>query len=153
MNTEPKSWRVWIKGKASDVMTAGEVWAMLQEHQINRDTLVQRDGDQRGWTALTDYEEDLRWFAASRLQQAKPASGAQRAAEIEADFTIGIGILLLLIAFVLGIFSLSMDITVEVESTGRSVNNIGLMNDRLVRVIVAGFLGLIGVLVLLMRKK
>lgn len=69
-----------------------------------------------------------------------------------------LGIIILIIGIVLGIYALSMDTSVQVNYDGNSfglperVNNIGLMNTKQNLVIVAGVLAIIGTLILILKK-
>lgn len=69
-----------------------------------------------------------------------------------------LGIVILIIGVILGIYALSMDTSVQVNSDGNSfglperVNNIGLMNTKQNLIIVAGVLAIIGTLILIFKK-
>jgi hypothetical protein len=69
-----------------------------------------------------------------------------------------LGIIILIIGIVLGIYALSMDTSVQVNYDGNSfglperVNNIGLMNTKQNLIIVAGVLSIIGTLILIFKK-
>jgi hypothetical protein len=69
-----------------------------------------------------------------------------------------LGVIILIIGIILGIYALSMDTSVQVNYDGNSfglperVNNIGLMNTKQNLVIVAGVLAIIGTLILILKK-
>ena len=69
-----------------------------------------------------------------------------------------LGIIILIIGIILGIYALSMDTSVQVNYDGNSfglperVNNIGLMNTKQNLIIVAGVLCIIGTLILIFKK-
>jgi hypothetical protein len=71
-----------------------------------------------------------------------------------------IGIILLSIGIILGIYALTMDVSVKVDYPGGNpyglpdrVNNLGLMNDRQNYSIFAGVLSIIGIVLVLIPKK
>lgn len=69
-----------------------------------------------------------------------------------------LGISILIIGIILGIYALSMDTSVQVNYSGDSfglpdrVNNLGLMNDRQNYLIVAGVLLIIGTIISIFKK-
>lgn len=157
MSTEQKDWKLWLHGKASEAMSAQEVWAMLKTHTITEDTLVECRHDARGWSALSDYKEALRWQADARpaIVPQMPAPELAASSEPAPEFDFGvqqvIGCILLIIGLIMGLMALGMDISVT-TAKGGSVNNIGLMNDRMVLMMAGGFLALIGTVMLVIKK-
>jgi hypothetical protein len=154
MNESPKQWKLWLHGKATKGMSAQEVEEMFSSGTITEDTLTERLNDQRGWTALRSYRAEIEWEAGKThtLGQPPPTEGPDESVEPPKSRTTATqdgGCILLLLGVILGVSALCMSITVTAES-GREVNNLGLMNDRMVSMLAAGFLALIGALMILL---
>ena len=63
------------------------------------------------------------------------------------------GIILLIIGIIIGIYTLSMDTSVQVSGSFERVNNIGLMNEKQNFLIVACLLSIVGVLIIIFKSK
>jgi hypothetical protein len=148
MSAPSNIWRVWLHGKPSCRLTAPEVLEMLSQAKLSEDTLIECQHDARGWTALRDYRESLQPAPIAQPDPRPP----DPVVEVNFSMTQFIGVCLLCLGIIMGLGALTMDITVT-ASTGREINNIGLMNDRMVFMVAAGFAALIGTVMMMMGAK
>lgn len=134
-------------------MSAAEVLERLESKSVSIDAMAERAGDSRGWQSLRTFIGQLQFDADQDKER-------PQANEQIPDLTLDIGFSLIQIlgggifalACLLAFHAAAMDISIPTE-TGRQINNLGLMNDRVVKMVAAGFSGLIGVMMMLLGGK
>lgn len=153
MKSESKRWRLWINGKASMPMTAVDVLEQLEAKAVSIHTMTELAGDSRSWQALRVFMQDLNQEShdLTRAQETKPQIQGLTS-DIGFSLIQILGGWVFALACLVAFNALSMDISIAAES-GREINNLGLMNDRMIKMVAAGFAALIGVMMMLLGGK
>lgn len=135
-----KTYQVWSQGKASQPMTGASVRGMLDAGQLHEATPMMVTGDS-DWLSVKDFLEELpSKGGAVRTEANRPSSIAVSPERIiEPLFaTKTAGFVLLILGF-LAIFFFFFNFNTAIQWGGRTINNIGLLNDRQCGIMVGGF--------------
>lgn len=137
--------KLWIGGKATEMMTLEEVRAQLEAGAITDDVTAYVEGCSYGWVPLRKHLALLDpKHAAGVVQQPSESIELPWRYEIgPMASTFGFGMFLVILGAAIILFYWLM-----FEQTIERVNNIGLMTDRQIGIQVGGYLFMGGMLLL-----